>query len=96
MPSVVVTNAAMTNLDRLIEDHDLPGDTRDRVKRILQPLKRFPEMGGPLGGRWGGARFLLGPWSWMILVYRHIDDLDLVAVTTIQHARRADSVTAAR
>lgn len=96
MATVVVTNAAMTDLDRLIEDHDLPGDTRERVKQILEPPSRFPEMGGRLGGRWEDARFLLGPWSWMILVYRHIDDLDLVAVTTIQEARRAESATAAR
>lgn len=96
MPSVVVTDAAMTDLDRLIEPHELPSDTRDRVKQILEPLRRFPEMGGLLGGRWEGARFLLGPWSWMLLVYRHVEDLDLVAVTTIQDARRVGHRSAMR
>lgn len=96
MPWVVVTNTALADLDQLIEAHDLPSDTRERVVQILRPLGRFPDMGSPLSGRWEDSRFLLGPWSWMLLVYRDIEALDLVAVTTIQDARRAESVTGPR
>lgn len=93
MPLVVVTDTAKKDLADLIEEHSLPRDTKDRIKERLRPLGRFPSMGSPLAGRWEGSRFLLGPWKWMLLVYEYLEDLDIVAVTTIQDARKADSAT---
>jgi plasmid stabilization system protein ParE len=93
MPSVVVTATAEQDLEHLIEEHRLPANTVERVRDRLRPLARFPWMGPRLGGRWKECRFLLGPWSWMIIVYVHHEDLDLVAVTTIQDARKVASPT---
>lgn len=100
MPSVLVTETAKEDLVNLIEAHSLPQDTSERVSRRLRPLERFPSMGSPLEGRWAGARFLLGPWTWMLIVYEYgegLDEygesLDAVVVTTIQDARSADSAT---
>lgn len=93
MPSVLLTETAKADLLKLIEAHSLPQDTSARVRRRLRPLERFPSMGSPLEGRWAGARFLLGPWTWMLIVYEHSESLDAVVVTTIQDARSADSAT---
>jgi plasmid stabilization system protein ParE len=89
--TVVVTPTARRNLDELIETLSLPPSTRDRVKASLEPLRRFPLLGGTLDGRWAGFRFILGPWRWMIVVYRHDEALDRVAIVTIRDARSARS-----
>jgi plasmid stabilization system protein ParE len=94
MMRVEVSAAAQEDLDRLISSHSLPDDTRDRVKRSLEHLKRFPLLGAPLSGRWEGLRFVLGPWRWMILVYIHFEEEDRVVVVTIQDGRSARSQTA--
>lgn len=96
MPVVLLTETATEDLADLIEEHSLPEDTRDRVRQRLRPLERFPSMGSPLEGRWEGSRLLLGPWTWMLLIYEHVERLDAVVVTTIQDARRADSATTSR
>lgn len=57
MPSVVVTPTAEENLNELIASNDLPGDTRERVQSLLEPLADFPAMGPALGGRWEGFRY---------------------------------------
>ena len=93
MPAVLITETARDDLAHLVSDHSLPHDTNDRVREILEPLEEFPSMGSPLEGRWAGSRFLLGPWSWMLLIYEHIETPDAVVVTTIQDARRANSAT---
>jgi plasmid stabilization system protein ParE len=82
---VELAASAVEDLERLIRSHTLPTDTRERVKRSLAPLERFPLLGAELGGRWSGFRFLLGPWRWMILVYAVLDDV--VVVVTIQDGR---------
>jgi hypothetical protein len=87
MARVVVASAAAEDLARLIVTHSLPADTRERVKRSLQPLASFPLLGAPLGGRWDGFRFLLGPWRWMLLVYAFDEQADGVFVVTIQDGR---------
>jgi len=80
--------AAIEDLERLIRSHSLPPDTRERLKRSIAPLERFPLLGAELGGdRWAGFRFLLGPWRWMILVYVHIEDDDRAVIVTIQDGR---------
>ena len=79
--------AAVEDLDRLIRSHSLPADTRERVKRSIAPLERFPLLGAELGERWSDFRFLLGPWRWMILVYVYVEDEDRVVVVTIQDGR---------
>lgn len=93
MPSVVVAPSALEDLEYLIVDNSLPEDTRERVRALLRPLEEFPEMGPSLPGRWSGFRFLLGPWPWMLIVYTFDDDADLVAIVTVQDARKADSPT---
>jgi plasmid stabilization system protein ParE len=89
--TVVVTPTARRNLDELIETLSLPPSTRDRVKASLEPLRRFPRLGATLDGRWEGFRFILGPWRWMIVVYRHDEALDRIAFVTIRDSRSARS-----
>jgi plasmid stabilization system protein ParE len=94
--TVVVTEAAALDLDGLIRTHQLPGDTRERVKRSLRPLADFPELGPRLGGALAPRRFVLGPWRWMIIVYRFYRDQDLVAVLAIVDGRTSTSPAANR
>jgi plasmid stabilization system protein ParE len=86
---VELSAAAIEDLEALIRFLSLPSDTKDRVKRSLTALERLPRLGPKLTGRWTGLRFLLGPWRWMLLVYRHDVDADRVVVITIQDARSA-------
>jgi plasmid stabilization system protein ParE len=88
---VEISAAARADLESLIVTHSLPADTRDRVRRSLRPLERFPLIGPALEGRWEGFRFLLGPWRWLILVYVVLDGGDRVVVVTIQDGRSAVS-----
>ena len=96
MTRVELSDAALEDLANLISSHSLPSDTRERVQQSLRHLDRFPRMGGELGGRWAGLRFLLGPWRWMILVYAFFEDEDRVVVLTIQDGRSARAPTAER
>ena len=94
MGRVVVTPAALDDLERLIRTHSLPVDTKERIRHSLRPLERFPFLGAQLEGRWTGFRFLLGPWRWMIVVYVYDAAEDRVAIVTIQDGRAAISPTA--
>lgn len=96
MARVVVAATARRNLDDLIASHSLPGSTRDRVRRAIEPLAEFPRLGASLDGRWSRFRFVLGPWRWMVIVYRYDESVDEVAVVTIHDARSARSATAPR
>lgn len=96
MPTVVVTPTAVEDLETLIASNPLRPDARSRVRSLLAPLAEFPEMGSALGGRWEGFRYLLGPWPWMLLVYAFDEDRGLVAVVTIQDARRRDAAMSVR
>ena len=96
MASVELAHAAVEDLDRLISALTLPADTRDRLRRSLEPLADFPLLGGELAGRWQGFRFLLGPWRWMICVYVYLKDSDRVVIVTIQDARSSTAVTGQR
>ena len=94
MARVELSDAAVEDLDRLILTHSLPPDTKERVKRSLRPLARFPKLGVELGVRWTGFRFLLGPWRWLILVYVFLEEEDRVVIVTIQDGRSSRSPTA--
>ncbi len=87
MTHVELSAVAVEDLDRLIRSHTLPSDTRDRIRRTLAPLDRFPQLGPELAGRWSGYRFVLGPWRWMVIVYVYIEDEDRVVVVTLQDGR---------
>lgn len=91
MARVVVTPAALDDLDQLILTHSLSADTRARVRDSLRPLERFPLLGAELEGRWAGFRFVLGPWRWLLVVYVYDDAEDRVAIVTMQDARSAVS-----
>ena len=93
MPRVGLSRRAVDNLDRLIRTHSLPPDTRARVRTVLTPLTTFPELGRQLEGRWAEHRVLLGPWRWMLLVYRHDSDHGRVVIVTIQDARSSTAPT---
>lgn len=94
MAAVELTVSAVEDLDRLIAVLSLPADARGRVGRGLRVLERLPRLGPELHGRWAGLRFLLGPWRWMIIVYRYEEEVDRVVVLTFQDARSAGSPTA--
>lgn len=93
MARVVVTETAIRELDTLIATRYLPASTRDRIRGQLAPLGTFPLLGRELVGRWKGFRVVLGPWSWMLLVYRYDESRDEVAVVTIQDSRTATAAT---
>ena len=84
---------ALRSLDRLILTHSLPADTRARVEHSLRHLRRFPRIGRALGDRCPDARFLLGPWRWMIVVYAYFEDEDRVVVVAVEDGRSSTSVT---
>lgn len=96
MARVVLTDAAVGELRELIDSHQLPDGTAGRVRRSLRALEDFPELGAPLSGVFAGRRFLLGPWRWMILIYRFYPDRDLVAVLAIIDGRSSSSPAANR
>ncbi len=93
MPSVLLTETAGEDLEDLIEKHAPPQDTKDRVRERLGPLERSYRWVLRSKAGWEGARCFLGPWTWMPILYEYAESLDLVVVTTIQDARRADSAT---
>lgn len=96
MARVEVSGRAAENLDHLIAVLSLPADTRARVRRALRQLETFPRIGPELEGRWKGLRFVLGPWRWMIVVYKYFEEDDRLVVLTIQDARGVGSATSAR
>jgi plasmid stabilization system protein ParE len=84
---VEVSRTAAADLEGLIRTHSLPKNTKQRLKRALRPLARFPRLGPELGGRWSGFRLVLGPWRWMLVVYVYVEEADRVVIVTIQDAR---------
>ena len=95
MANVIVAPAANDDLDRMIERLHLPANTRGRVNAILRGLEDFPRHGPALHGRWQGLRFLLGPWSWMLIVYVYDEHPGEVHVVTFQDARSTTAATSA-
>ena len=93
MAQIELARAAVEDFDRLVRTHPLPGDTRQRARTALEPLRQFPRLGPELAGRWEGLRFMLGPWRWMLLVYTRYQARDRVVIVTIQDARTSSSAT---
>lgn len=91
MATVDVTPTARRNLEALIETLSLPPSSVGRLRASLEPLRRFPRLGAPLEGRWASYRFVLGPWRWMLVVYRYDEAADRVDIVTIRDARSARS-----
>jgi plasmid stabilization system protein ParE len=93
---VELTPVAVENLERLILTHSLPSDTRLRLRRSLRVLREFPLIGRQLSGEWEEMRFILGPWRWLLVVYRYDKLEERVFVVTIQDARSHSAATSER
>jgi plasmid stabilization system protein ParE len=93
---VIVTPQARRDVEEAISMLNLPGDAWARIARSLRPLETFPLAGPELGGRWAPTRFVLGPWSWMILLYHYEQSSDRVYVVAMHDGRSATSATAAQ
>jgi plasmid stabilization system protein ParE len=91
---VEISRSAADDLESLIRTHSLPKNTRQRLKRAVRPIGRFPRLGPELGGRWSGFRFVLGPWRWMLVVYVYFESEDRVVIVTIQDARSSHAARA--
>lgn len=92
MARVELSAAAVEDIARLEVTHSLPPDTRARLRGSLVSLTDFPRLGRVLeGGGWGGFRFVLGPWRWMIVIYDYDEDDDRVVIATIRDGRASSS-----
>ena len=90
---VELSRHAAEQFRALIVTRSLPDGTTRRAQRILQRLEHFPELGRELSGRWAGHRVVLGPWRWMLFVYRIDAEHDRVVVVTVQDARSSTAIT---
>lgn len=96
MAQVIVTPRAERDVEEAISNLGLPADTWARIARSLRVVETFPLAGRELEGRWAPTRFVVGPWPWMILLYRYDEPADRVYVVTVQDARSAGSATSGR
>lgn len=96
MAEIVVTPQAERDVGEAIADLSLPADTWARIGRSLRLLEDFPLAGRALEGSWSAARFLLGPWPWMILLYRYDEPSNRVYLIAAHDARSAASATTGR
>lgn len=96
MATIIVTPQAERDVEEAIADLNLPDDTWARIGRSLRLLEDFPLAGRALERNWSAARFLLGPWPWMILLYRYDEPSDQVFLVAAHDARSATSATARR
>jgi hypothetical protein len=90
--NVEIAPIARVDLDELIATRGLPADTDDHVWHSLRVLETFPLAGRALGGTWEGHRLLVGPWRWLLIVYRYVEESDLVAVVAFRDGRSGNSV----
>lgn len=94
MLRIIVSPAAAASLARLTVSHSLPSDTKERFRRSIRPLAEFPLLGRALeGGGYDGLRFILGPWRWMVIVYEHDADADVVNILAVEDARSSTAAT---
>ena len=93
MAQVIATPRAQRDVDEAISALNLPDDAWPRIVRSLRTLEMFPLAGAELGGRWAPVRFVLGPWPWMILLYRYEESSDQVYIVAMHDGRSATSAT---
>jgi len=97
MAQVVVAPSALDDLERLIKTHSLPPTTKARVKRSLGRLGRFPLLGRAIEeGRWSGYRFILGPWRWLVILYKYDEGSETVMVASFEDGRSSAAGTGSR
>lgn len=96
MAQIIVTPQARRDVEEAAATLNLPADVWSRVARSLRVLETFPLAGAELGDRWSPVRFVLGPWSWMLLLYRFEVSSDRVFVVAMHDARSATSATTSR
>ena len=77
-----------------IETLELPADCWQRIVHSLRVLETFPLAGRQLEGQLSPSRYILGPWNWMILVYRYNGATDAVFVLAMVDARSSGSPVA--
>lgn len=96
MADVYWAATARSALDRLIDSHSLPADTRERVEASLLPLVRFPRLGPEIAPLEDGTelRFVIGPWPWLILVYVYDERENRVVVASPEDGRAATATVA--
>jgi hypothetical protein len=88
---IVVMPQARRDVDAAIETLKLPGDCWQRVIHSLRVLETFPLAGRQLKEQLAPNRYILGPWDWMILVYRYEEAADAVFVLAMVDARSSKS-----
>jgi len=92
---VLVYAEARDDLERLILTHSLSPGRRDRVKRSLGRLRRFPLTGRAIEeGHWSDYRVILGPWRWLVVLYRYDADEDVVMVASMEDGRSSSAARA--
>ena len=97
MARVVVAPTARDSLERLILTHSLPPTTKTRVTRSLNRLGRFPLLGRAIEeGRWSGYRFILGPWRWLVILYKYEEQSDTVMVASFEDGRSSTGAGSSR
>jgi hypothetical protein len=88
---IVVMPQARRDVDAAIETLNLPGDCWRRVIHSLRVLETFPLAGRQLKDQLAPNRYVLGPWDWMILVYRYDEAADAVSILAMVDARSRHS-----
>jgi hypothetical protein len=97
MARVLVAPSARDDLERLIKTHSLPSSTNARVRRSLARVDRFPLLGRAIDeGRWSGYRFILGPWRWLIVLYKYDAPTETVMIAAFEDARSSTAATSRR
>lgn len=74
-----------------LETLELPADSWARIAHSLRRLETFPRSGPRLEGQLAPNRYLLGPWRWMILVYRYDEASEVVFLLAMIDARSSMS-----
>jgi len=88
---IIVMPQARRDVDAAIEALDLPAHCWRRVVHSLRVLEIFPLAGRRLEGELAPSRYVLGPWDWMILVYRYDEAADAVLILAMVDARSSAS-----
>lgn len=82
---------ARRDVDAAIGSLELPADSWSRIAHSLRTVETFPRSGPKLEGQLAANRYVLGPWRWMVLVYRYDEASDLVFLLAMIDARSSIS-----